>query len=1506
RFHTATCLYCFNGDSERQGTHRDQGLDGHSLYCTEVLPVSTPPSQPITVEGGGTCRRGFVSINGGTSVSQSQPVQYAIVLADPQQQQQHSLGGVCSSALVPSSNTTNILVNTLTQQPYYHQLQQLQFRNQGSASHVVLSSDTLAKPAPALSASPGATGLVIASSGAGSSKFAPALINASNHLNTSKYSPQALVAYSVSLPSGDSQTFVINSPSENGVSHQRSAKDTILLTGGDCVKSGVPGQQPKQPGPGSATSGEHGGTRVELAQPARLVELPEAFRNNGVAPAGIVFLTYAPGDLKPAGSVPVADIASIAQIQDLNTPSSKGFRFEPQPQTRSSSPLSSTSGEHIYKIKDGLCKINSAVLPTTPVVVGNDNSSVISQESNLNNHIRVLSAVNKGLSSSSAFTPELTKPGTAGDRGIWTSLVQSSEVPGRQFGLSQQTQASRTSSPLSPSSSPQSSPPHQHQRHGPHAASKGAPGGMHSGRAGQHPHGSATTTSNNTNSSSSSNSSNSNNGGIISSSSINSHYRPSSPAERNPSKRTHASSPASSVSSSSSPPPPPTAPSLGMLSTGPPSIPAGIFRTGGDSHSHSHANSRLPGGSGGSGSASYAISPYSSLYGGPHHQPQQGAPHCTTAHSHAAHLQAGLAPYPAFFPGSAASSLHGYGPSALMAPAVSSSAGGAAGGGAGHHYPRIESYSAVLASMGSQALQASAGSELDRSLRGPASAVSALQSGPARSLCSTYLPSAASRSGHGFHGGISTGMPSPSSASSPPTSGVARRLSGGSGSPSPGPGASSNSVGGLGPGSRLSPLDKLAAMKAGGPGPGRESSNRLAFDTANDRASRPSPPSGPKVSFDSVVKEFGGEERDGGGDSPPTPGYARASLSGKEGSLKHRILTRPSDSEPPSGEESPGNGQPRDEPPLKRARFSSSSSPLSPTPPLVPSGSHPQLYLGRDEAIRGNNPGHPAHHMTPHHQHPVLSDSSTDHGSTRGGYHHSQAGTSLPPPLTQTHYQPHYSHQQQSTAHYHHQRYQGHQVQDDVSGNNNTTTINKNTRDNSSSNNNTGSSSSNISQQQHSHSGYHSAALPTASRRRQPSSSSSSSPPAQDQQGAPHVHYPQHFMKGSIIQLANGDLKRVEDLQTEDFVSSAQVSADLKVDSSTVVRIEEHLDRGTAMLSFSVGEHRVQVTVEATLEHPFFVFGQGWSSCSVTRTLARYGLDCQKLNVGDVCISLTHKDVSLSAADICQQHQQGEATQHNNGDKKIGQWDLKPAGDSAVSTTAQGSGYSPSSPPASSPSSQPKVSSAMSPLKLDPKDSPGHDLSVLPPPSSSPSTLTSNSKRQQQQQNELPPPLSNFVPVKKESSAPGGRDHYHHHHHRRRSGASASSSNMSGSSSGTGGPASWPRPGGDFSSPDCKEEITDAEAAGGDHDDSADSLSKKRRWSGPDPGLVKAEKERDRERQHQADQAQRLEEREEGVTKGPGDRGDDGRSGGCTISESSPPAPSPPSSTSSSLLSNAK
>ncbi|KAG7475390.1 ataxin-1-like [Solea senegalensis] len=137
-----------------------------------------------------------------------------------------------------------------------------------------------------------------------------------------------------------------------------------------------------------------------------------------------------------------------------------------------------------------------------------------------------------------------------------------------------------------------------------------------------------------------------------------------------------------------------------------------------------------------------------------------------------------------------------------------------------------------------------------------------------------------------------------------------------------------------------------------------------------------------------------------------------------------------------------------------------------------------------------------------------------------------------------------------------------------------------------------------------------------------PSISSSSSP----------VALPPFFMRGSIIQLADGELKRVEDLKTEDFIQSAEISSELKIDSSTVERIDSGQTPNAVVIQFSVGELKAQVCVEVLVEYPFFVFGQGWSSCCPDRTTQLFELSCAKLCVGDVCVSLTLRSLRNGSA----------------------------------------------------------------------------------------------------------------------------------------------------------------------------------------------------------------------------------------------------------------------------------
>ncbi|XP_026071743.1 ataxin-1-like [Carassius auratus] len=142
---------------------------------------------------------------------------------------------------------------------------------------------------------------------------------------------------------------------------------------------------------------------------------------------------------------------------------------------------------------------------------------------------------------------------------------------------------------------------------------------------------------------------------------------------------------------------------------------------------------------------------------------------------------------------------------------------------------------------------------------------------------------------------------------------------------------------------------------------------------------------------------------------------------------------------------------------------------------------------------------------------------------------------------------------------------------------------------------------------------------------------------------------PSHFMKGAIIQLATGELKRVEDLQTQDFVRSAEVSGGLKIDSSMVVDIRASQQRrGLVALHFNVGEQQSKVTIDVPPEHPFFVFGQGWSSCSPERTAQLYGLTCHHLQVGDVCVSVTLQQQAASQQKPPQQVQARTPTKVNS------------------------------------------------------------------------------------------------------------------------------------------------------------------------------------------------------------------------------------------------------------------
>ena len=68
-----------------------------------------------------------------------------------------------------------------------------------------------------------------------------------------------------------------------------------------------------------------------------------------------------------------------------------------------------------------------------------------------------------------------------------------------------------------------------------------------------------------------------------------------------------------------------------------------------------------------------------------------------------------------------------------------------------------------------------------------------------------------------------------------------------------------------------------------------------------------------------------------------------------------------------------------------------------------------------------------------------------------------------------------------------------------------------------------------------------------------------------------------HVVAGSLISLANGQMKKVEELQTEDFISSAKTNRDVFLDHSTLIKIENQEKSPNVTLTFSVGKDNIEV-----------------------------------------------------------------------------------------------------------------------------------------------------------------------------------------------------------------------------------------------------------------------------------------------------------------------------------------
>jgi len=67
------------------------------------------------------------------------------------------------------------------------------------------------------------------------------------------------------------------------------------------------------------------------------------------------------------------------------------------------------------------------------------------------------------------------------------------------------------------------------------------------------------------------------------------------------------------------------------------------------------------------------------------------------------------------------------------------------------------------------------------------------------------------------------------------------------------------------------------------------------------------------------------------------------------------------------------------------------------------------------------------------------------------------------------------------------------------------------------------------------------------------------------------------FSRGSVIQLGGGRRKRVEQLSDGDFVGSAALKADTRLELITVAHILQNHDRNTVVIGFHLSAHQTQV-----------------------------------------------------------------------------------------------------------------------------------------------------------------------------------------------------------------------------------------------------------------------------------------------------------------------------------------
>ncbi|KAL2090726.1 hypothetical protein ACEWY4_012989 [Coilia grayii] len=150
-------------------------------------------------------------------------------------------------------------------------------------------------------------------------------------------------------------------------------------------------------------------------------------------------------------------------------------------------------------------------------------------------------------------------------------------------------------------------------------------------------------------------------------------------------------------------------------------------------------------------------------------------------------------------------------------------------------------------------------------------------------------------------------------------------------------------------------------------------------------------------------------------------------------------------------------------------------------------------------------------------------------------------------------------------------------------------------------------------------------------------------------------HSLQHFAVGSLIELSGGRCKRVEELQTEDFLLCADACPQIRLRSCTVRNISPSSSSPElAQVAVLLDDQHTQDCLEVFVGFPFFVCGRGWASCCPQKTAHLWGLCCHQLCLGDVCLALSPSSGTPSLATVAASTplEQPEQKRTREGEKK--------------------------------------------------------------------------------------------------------------------------------------------------------------------------------------------------------------------------------------------------------------